>query len=140
MSLEVDIAGLRRAVETIRQQNRKTATDNRLLTQEIRLFSVRMTVLMDGARAAEDEVSLAAERDRLEIELRARENDGERGDRRRGLIAEIRAAKAANQCLENEIKMLSSELVQLKRLNESLPTTPPMRIIRTLPRRKKQSF
>jgi chromosome segregation ATPase len=140
MAIDVDSAELRQAVETIREQNRKTATDNRLLAQEIRLFSARMTALMDGARAAKDQISLAAERDRLEIELTGRESTTERRNRRRRLLAEIQEVKAANQFLEDDIGMLSSEVVQLKRLNQSIPTTSRGRVRGPLPGRKKRSF
>jgi hypothetical protein len=122
MASRVDLPGLYSAVDRIRVQNQKIATDNMVLKSELQLVNARRENLIAESTKQREDLQLAATREALEIANEVKARSVERNQRKKVLNAEIKAMKLANERLEIENRILGGDLVKMKKIHESFPS------------------
>lgn len=118
---EVDIGELRQALTRLREQNRSTATENMIITEELRLVELRTEKLMKVFEARRLSVQEETERQQMQMDTEVKEIVKKRRDRRRALVRQIREKTGENERIENEIRLIESELTKMRKLKETFP-------------------
>lgn len=118
---EVNIGELQQALIRLREQNRSAATENMIITEELRLVELRTEKLMKVFEARRLTVQEETERQQMQMDTEVKEIVKKRRDRRRALVRQIREKTGENERIENEIRLIESELTKMRKLKETFP-------------------